>query len=306
MHSDNPLVSVVIPAFNAAWCVSRAIDSAVAQDYSPLEVIIVDDGSTDETAGILDDISDSNTRIRVIHFSRNFGHQTALLAGLKEAGGDLICMMDADGQHPASLVPVLIDKINEGYDIVNTIRLNTPGVGAFKKLSSKLFYFFFNLLSDVHIEPATADFRLMTRHTLDAFLQIEEQDKFMRGLIGWMGFSQVFVEYSAVERNAGKSGYSLRKMRKFATDGLTSFSTKPLRLSTIFGFIIMIMGILYAIYALIVFFKGQTNPGWTSLLISVLIIGGAQLLSLGIIGEYISRIYRETKKRPHYFIQERC
>ncbi|MBN1132099.1 MAG: glycosyltransferase family 2 protein [Bacteroidales bacterium] len=302
-------LSIVIPAFNEEKNIALLYHELealkLAGEYM-LEIIFVDDGSRDGTFGKIKEISKDDERVSGIRFSRNFGHQTALLAGLKEAKGDLILMMDCDGQHPVNLIPGLVGKIREGYDIVNTIRMDTKRVGFFKKLSSKLFYFFFNLLSEVHIEPSAADFRIMTRKALDAYLQIDEQDQFVRGLISWMGFKQTSIAYSADERKFGASGYSLRKMRKFAMDGLTSFSAKPLRLSTTLGFIIIFFGIIYSIYAIVMFFIGRANPGWTSLLISILLIGGVQLFSLGIIGEYIARIYRETKKRPHFFIEERC
>jgi len=302
-------LSVVIPAYNEEknidFMYSRITALEIPGKYE-LELIFVDDGSRDGTFERIKSLKTSDNRVTGIRFSRNFGHQTALLAGLQQSEGDLIVMMDCDGQHPVSLIPELINKANEGYDIVNTIRIDTKKTGFLKKISSKLFYYFFNLLSEVQIEPSAADFRIMTRKALDAYLRIDEQDKFMRGLISWMGFRQTSIEYIVEERQAGRSGYSLRKMRKFAADGLTSFSAKPLRLSILLGLIIVIFGIVYSIYAIIMYSLGRVNPGWTSLLISILLIGGVQLFSLGIIGEYIARIYRESKRRPHYFIEEKC
>lgn len=274
-------------------------------EHPGYEILFVDDGSRDRTFEEIRELARQDERVRGIRLSRNFGHQTALLAGLREARGEIVIMMDADGQHPASLIPDLIGKHREGYEIVNTRRHENSDAGWFKRASSRGFYRFMNMLSDVPIEPASADFRLMSRKALEAFLSMEEHDRFTRGLVGWMGFSQAVVEFDAPSRHTGKSKYTLRKMRRFAMDGITSFSSRPLRLSFYLGLTVMILGFLYAIYAVVMHFTGQTNPGWTSLLITILLLGGVQLFSLGIIGEYLGRIFHESKRRPHYFVQER-
>ncbi len=272
---------------------------------SSLEIIFVDDGSKDRTFEEVHSLAKEDKRVKGIRLSRNFGHQTALLAGLKESTGERVIMMDADGQHPPALIPELLKKMDEGYDIVNTIRKDTEGAGIVKRTSSKWFYRIFNALSDVKIEPGAADFRILNRKALLAFLSIEEQDRFTRGLVSWMGFRQTTIAYKAERRQAGVSKYTLKRMRIFAVDGVTSFSSRPLRMSTTFGFITMLAGILYAIYALVMKLTGNTNPGWTSLLLTILFLGGIQLISIGILGEYLARIYNETKRRPRYFIQER-
>lgn len=302
------MLSIVLPAYSEADNVkplSERIIDTVKQLGIDFEIIFVDDGSRDGTFLQVKELSEKDPHIRGIKLSRNFGHQVALYAGLIEAKGERIIMMDADGQHPPELISELIDKLGEGYDVVNTIRKESKNTGFFKRGSSKLFYRIFNLLSDIRIEPAAADFRIMNRKALDAFLSLGEHNRFTRGLVTWMGFNQTSIPYIAPERFSGKSKYTFRKMRRFAFDGLTSFSTRPLRISTLLGFLILIFGIAYAIYAIIMFIIGHTNPGWTSLLITILIMGGVQLFSIGIIGEYIARIYYESKGRPHFFIESR-
>jgi len=302
------MLSIVLPAYNEAENIQpvyRDITESLTGHAGDREIIFVDDGSVDGTFSEVEKLSRQDPRVRGIRLSRNFGHQAALYAGLNEARGDQVIIMDADGQHPASMIPALLNKLSEGYDIVNTTRVETEGSGAVKKTSSRWFYRLFNALSDVKIEPSSADFRIMNRKALSAFLSIEEQDRFTRGIISWMGFRQAILEYRAPRRISGTSKYSFRKMRLFALDGITSFSSKPLRISAIIGIIVLVSGLLYMIYAVTMFFLGRTNPGWTSLLVTILILGGVQLLILGIIGEYLARIFHETKRRPHYFIQQR-
>ncbi|MCP4311113.1 MAG: glycosyltransferase family 2 protein [Bacteroidetes bacterium] len=301
------MLSIVLPAYHEEDNIRymyREILKHVSQSSS-FEIIFVDDGSRDRTFEKIRELATEDQRVRGIRLSRNFGHQTALLAGLQDAGGELVIMMDADGQHPPALIPELLKKMEEGYDIVNTIRKETEGAGALKKISSRWFYRVFNALSDVKIEPSAADFRIVNRKALEAFLSIEEQDRFTRGLVTWIGFKQAYINYKAEKRQSGASKYTLRRMRIFAVDGVTSFSSRPLRLSTTLGFITMLAGILYSVYAIVMNLLGNTNPGWTSLLLTILFLGGIQLISIGILGEYLARIYNETKRRPHFFIQER-
>lgn len=302
------MLSIILPCYNEEGNlrhVYRDIMESVPEDVNGLEVVFVDDGSSDGTFAVIEELSGQDPRVKGIRLSRNFGHQVALYAGLHEARGDRVVIMDADGQHPASLIPDLIGKMSEGYDIVNTIRLETEGTGVVKKASSRWFYRLFNALSDVRIEPSAADFRIMNRKALDAFLSMEEHDRFTRGIIGWMGFRQATLEYRAPRRISGTSKYSFRKMRHFALDGITSFSSKPLRISAVFGLVVLFSGLVYLVYAIVMYFLGRTNPGWTSLLVTILILGGVQLLIMGIVGEYLARIFHETKRRPHYFIQQR-
>jgi len=301
------MLSIVIPAYCEEDNIQGLYHEIIKSigDSLEFEIIMVDDGSQDLTYTRIDELAMKDKRVRGLSLSRNFGHQIAILAGLNEAKGDRVLMMDADGQHPPSLIVPLMEKLDEGFDIVNTIRQDTLDAGYFKKRSSSFFYRFFNALSDVKIEPASSDFRIMTREALDAFLSFDEHSRFTRGLVSWMGFRQTSLPYVAPGRKSGRSKYSVSGMFRFAFDGLTAFTYKPLRISTYLGMIVLLLGIAYAIYALVVYSLGRINPGWTSLLISILVLGGTQLLILGIIGEYIARIFTETKKRPHYFISRR-
>ncbi len=302
-------ISIVLPAFNEEGNIVQIYKSLheVLEEYRDnLEIIFVDDGSFDGTFGEVKKLSEQDQMVRGVRFSRNFGQQSALLAGLNEAKGDIMIMMDADGQHPPEVIPQLIEEYRKGYDIVNTRRKSTADSDWFKRFSSRNFYRMLNLLSDVRIEPNSSDFRLMSRKAVEAFLHIDEQNRFTRGLVSWIGFSQSVISYEAPERFSGKSKYTLRKMVRFGVDGITSFSSKPLRISFIMGMIAIIFALVYGIYAIVMFYAGRTLPGWTSLMITILLLGGFQLLSIGIIGEYLGRIFHETKRRPHYFIQDRC
>lgn len=302
-------LSIVLPAFNEEENIQyiyNEIDREIKKNHDDLELIFIDDGSTDKTFEEIKKLSQKDPRVKGYSFSRNFGQQSALLAGLSEASGELIVTMDCDGQHPVSVVKELITESEKGFDVVNTRRLSTADSGWFKRKSSAWYYRLLNMLSNVDIEPNSSDFRLMTKKARDAFLQIEEQSRFTRGLVSWIGFRQGIVSFHAPERFAGQTKYTLKKMIRFSIDGITSFSSKPLRISLVIGFFVLSFGIIYSIYAVVMFFSGKTNPGWTSLLLSVLLIGGIQLLTLGILGEYLGRIFDETKKRPHYFIQDKC
>jgi dolichol-phosphate mannosyltransferase len=301
------MISIVLPAYEEEQDIQPLYRDIIAQleGNSTFEIIFVDDGSRDRTYERIEELARSDARVKGIRLSRNFGHQTALLAGLNEAAGEEVIMMDADGQHPPAMIPRLIEKMGEGYDVVNTTRTDARGTGMLKRISSRWFYRVFNALSDTRIEPASADFRIMNRRALDAFLTIEEHDRFTRGLVSWMGFRQTHLPYQAEKRLRGRSKYSLRRMRLFAFDGVTSFSSKPLRISMILGLLTILGGFAYMIYAVVMYLQGHTNPGWTSLLITILLIGGIQLFSIGILGEYLGRIFHESKRRPHYFIERR-
>ena len=300
-------ISIVIPAYNEQNNIAalyKEIQNTLKNNE--FECIFIDDGSTDNTFDEIKKLSEHNKQVKGISFSRNFGHQIALFAGLKETSGDVVIMLDADGQHPPRLIPELIKKHKEGFDIVNTKRISTENTSFTKKITSKLYYFIINSLADIKIENASSDFRLMNRKATDAFLKIEEKDRFTRGLVSWIGFKQTVIEYQAPKRSFGKSKYTFRKMLRLAWDGITSFSSRPLKLSFYIGIFSLIFGVLYSFYALMAHFSGKTIQGWTSTIIIILLLGGFQLLSIGIIGEYLSRIFNEAKNRPHYFIKDRC
>lgn len=300
-------ISIVIPLLNEDGNVQVLYDTLlpvvekISGDY---EIIFVDDGSKDKSFELISKICLQNERVLGISLSRNFGHQIALTAGIEHASGEVVVTLDADMQHPPEIILDLYNKYKEGYDIVNTIRTETADSGVFKKVTAHFFYKIINNLSDIHIEPSAADFRLMNRKTVDAFLQLKEKDRFTRGIISWMGFKQAQVEYAAPNRFSGKSKYSVFKMFRFAADGITSFSAKPLRISFFAGLIVSFIGLLYAIYAVVEYFAGKTIPGWASILVSVLIIGGIQLISIGIIGEYLARVFNEAKNRPMYLVKQ--
>lgn len=299
--------SVVIPVFNEEGNIADLYES-LAEVLKPIgatyEILFVDDGSADRSFEIIKELAGKDSHVRGLSLSRNFGHQVALTAGLEESRGDAVIMMDGDMQHPPELLAELIRKYQEGYDIVNTVRNTTQGVGLVKRLTSKVFYKVLNYLSDVPIESGSADFRLMNRRTVNALLRLKEKDRFTRGLVGWMGFRQTQIYYDAGSRKTGESKYTRRKMFHFAVDGLTSFSAKPLRISFYAGLLCSVLGLFYAVYAVVENLRGHTVPGWTSILVSVLIIGGAQLISIGIVGEYLARVFSEAKDRPLYFIKE--
>ena len=304
----NLKVTIVIPCHNEAQNVEVLATAILKMDLWKLysvEVIFVDDGSKDATYEQITAVSLRDSRCKGIALSRNFGHQIALLAGLEQAKGDVIITMDGDMQHPPSMIPKLIEKFEEGYDIVNTKRIDANSTSFLKKKTSKYFYILINKLSDIRVEPFSADFRLMSRETVDAFLQIKEQDRFTRGLVSWIGFNQTIVSYKANPRLSGRSSYTLKKMMKLAISGITSMSSKPLRISLYLGLFFFLGGIVYALFILYTYFNGYNVQGWTSILITILILGGLQLLMLSIIGAYVSRIFNESKSRPLYLIKKR-
>lgn len=303
----NFTVSIVIPAFNEAGNIEQLVkklrDTLI--DYHNYEILFVDDGSEDKTLEILKALCRRYNRVRYISLSRNFGHQNALKAGLDHAIGDCVITMDADLQHPPYLIPQLITRWQEGYEVVYTIRLDDPHVSFLKRKTSNLFYKLMNWLSDIHIRKGTADFRLLDRSVVDVLKDTKEYHLFIRGITAWVGFRQYALEYVPDERYAGKSKYTIKRMAGFALTGITSFSLKPLRLSILLGLFFAVLAFGYGVYAILTkLLTDQAVPGWASVLASVLFIGGIQLIVLGIIGEYIGKLVMESKQRPHYIIKE--
>ena len=301
-------ISIVIPVFNEVENVPVLFDhlsQAIRDLPYGFEILFVDDGSTDGTFLAIKDLQQRNRNVKAISFSRNFGHQAALTAGLHYASGDAVITMDGDLQHPPSLIPSLIEKWKEGYEIVYTIRSSAADTSLFKRITSRLFYKIINAFSETPVQPFAADFRLMTRPVVDSLNSLEERDRFMRGLIGWLGYSNVGIPYTADPRMAGTSKYTVRSMVKLALNGILSFSAAPLHLVTYLGIASACLGFLYGIYSLYVrFFTSGTVQGWTSLIIVILFLGGVQLISIGILGEYLIRVYDETKRRPVYLIRD--
>lgn len=308
MKNNECLLSIVIPFFNEKenliplW---NELNKNLENLDCKVEIIFVDDGSNDGSLEVIENLHRKDKRIKLIRLSRNFGHQAALMAGIASAKGDAVITIDADLQQPPHLIPKMVEKWKEGFDVVNTIRIKTKGVSPLKEGFSKIFYKVFSALSEIEIKPGSADFRLIDRKVVDELKALPEYHKFIRGLVKWLGFKQTDIEYEADERLSGKSKYSFFKMLKLAIDGITSFSSIPLRIAAILGFLVTFLSFLYLIYAFIQWLKGDVKPGWPSLIATILLIGGIELIALGIIGQYLSRVYNEVKKRPIYIVQER-
>lgn len=301
-------VSVIVPVYNEEGCVLdlSARTLSVLKQYPDYEILFIDDGSKDATLAILKKLHSENNKINYLSFSRNFGHQNALRAGTQNAVGDCIISLDGDLQHPPELIPELIAKWKEGYDIVYTIRREVQKLPFLKRVTGKVFYKLMNKISDINFENGEADFRLLDRVAASELNKLHENAIFFRGMIKWLGFSQIGIHYTPDERKWGTTKYSRKKMFALAISGITSFSIKPLRISTIIGVSIAFLSLLYGIYALYIkFFTNNSIEGWTSVFFMVSFIGGIQLIILGIIGEYIGNIFLESKKRPHFIIKER-
>jgi polyisoprenyl-phosphate glycosyltransferase len=300
------VISLVLPIFNEEEVLPQLysrISGVVGRLDEVVEIILVDDGSTDDSINILQNIRSENKNFKILQFSRNFGHQAAITAGLEYAQGDAVITMDADLQHPPELIPDLIKMWKEGYDIVYTCRKDTADASAFKKITSQFFYSIINRLSNIEVPDGAADFRLLDRKVVEAFLSFSERRLFIRGLVSWMGYNTIGIPYDAPARAAGNSKYSLIRMLKFAADGITSFSSIPLYISALMGLFISLLSFIYAAFVFYSWlFANKTIEGWTSLMIAVLFIGGVQLIALGILGTYLGRIYDETKRRPRYLV----
>lgn len=303
---EAPLVSIVVPVLDEEDCVdelARRVREAVTSAGARYEILFVDDGSRDGTPLRIHELRARDEAVRSIRFTRSFGHQSALLAGLRFAKGDAVVTMDGDLQHPPEVLPRLIDAWRAGADVVHAIREDgSRQGGAWKDRSSALFYRVINRLGAVPVPPGGADFRLLDRRALRALNDLPEHFAFLRGLIPWLGFSDAQVAYDAGERFAGRSKYDLRRMLRLALDGIFSFSVVPLRLITLLGILTTLFGVAYGVFALSAHLMGRVQTGWTSLIVLVLVFGGVQLLSLGIVSEYVGRTYEEAKRRPRYVI----
>ena len=308
LNKPQQLLSIVIPCFNEEEVISDSISIlrklCGAFDDLCVELLFVDDGSSDRTAQILSAEAIKDPRIKVIVFSRNFGHQIAVSAGIDAASGDAVVLIDADMQDPPEVVIKMVDKWREGFDVVYGVRTERLGESFFKKQSASYFYRILNKLADVPIPLDTGDFRLMTKSVVESIRAMPERDRFIRGMVSWVGFRQTAINYTRSERLAGVTKYPLRKMIRFAIDGVLSFSIKPLQLSVGLGMFCALLSTLGILYALgLRIFTNIWVEGWTALMIAVLFIGGVQLICLGILGEYIGRIYIEAKGRPLYIVR---
>ena len=299
------LISIVVPAFNEEENLPVLVQRlmAVMAPYGDYEILIVDDGSTDQTRHVLRQLSKAYPVVRFLSFSRNFGHQTALRAGYDHARGAAVISMDADLQHPPELIPLLLTKWQEGYDVVYTVRKPDPNLSWFKRTTSKNFYQLLRSASELELEDGAADFRLIDRKVVDALKQFKENDLFLRGVISWVGFRQCRVLYEPAARYAGRTKYSLKKMMKLAAMGITSFSTKPLYLSVALGFAMSAFALLFGAEVLYEkLFTDATVSGWTSIILLMVLIGGMQFIVIGIIGVYLGKTFVEVKQRPPYLI----
>jgi dolichol-phosphate mannosyltransferase len=302
-------ISVIVPCYNEEEVLhtthqrlTEVLEKLQGYEY---ELIYVNDGSRDKTLPMLREIGQADRRVKLLSFSRNFGHQIAITAGLDYCSGDAAVVIDADLQDPPHLIADMVRSWEQGADVVYGKRRDREGETFFKLFTARLFYRFINRLADVDIPLDTGDFRLMNRKALDAFLKLRERHRFVRGMVAWVGFKQEALEYDREARFAGTTKYPFRKMMRLAFDAIMGFSNVPLRLASFVGFITSLLafaGILYALYAKL--FTNETVAGWTFLMIAILFIGGITLVVLGIIGEYIGRIYSEIKQRPLYLIQE--
>ncbi|MBL1141661.1 MAG: glycosyltransferase family 2 protein [Proteobacteria bacterium] len=306
--NSEKILSVVAPAYNEVDGLdefySRLVE-AVKDLELQLEIIYVNDGSKDGTLEVMSKQHNSDSRITIIDLSRNFGKEVALTAGLDHATGDAIVVIDTDLQDPPELIPELVRKWTEGFDVVNAKRIKRKGETAFKKITSFVYYRFLYQLSDIKIPKDTGDFRLLSRKALNALLTLREKHRYMKGLFAWVGYSQAEITYERDERYAGETKWNFLGLLDLAFEGLTSFSVLPLRLASLLGFLSAFAGLFFAIIIILkkIMF-GDPVAGYPSLVVLITFIGGVQLLALGIIGEYLGRVFNETKNRPLYFVKD--
>jgi dolichol-phosphate mannosyltransferase len=300
-------VSIVVPVLNEERNIPLLYEQvrreleAAGHDF---ELIFVDDGSTDGSAEAVAALHRSDPRVKLLSFSRNFGHQIALTAGMDHSSGDAVIVMDADLQHPPAMIRELLDRWKQGFEVVHTVRETTQDAGWFKRATGGVFYRLFRALSHIDLPANAADFRLVDRSVVRALGEIRERTRFLRGLTAWAGFRATSIPYRAPARREGQSKFTPRRMARLAVDGLVSFSAIPLHVAIYAGVALAALGFLYSLYALYVhFFTGTTLPGWTSIIMLVAIVGGIQLILMGIIGVYLGKIYEETKQRPLYLIR---
>ena len=298
------LLSVVAPVFNEEATVATFVERVrTALGEIPFELVVVDDGSTDATPAMLEELADTEPRLRVITLSRNFGHQAAITAGLDHVRGDVAVMIDADLQDPPELIPTMLEHWRRGSDVIYAVRRERAGETRAKLVTARWFYKLFSRLAQINLEQNAGDFRLLDRKALDALQSMRERNRFLRGMSVWVGFTQTAVPYDRDARYAGETKYTLPRMIRFSLDAVSSFSHVPLQMATVLGFIFSLVAFLGIPVAIAFRLAGQFVPGVTTLLLVVLLLGGIQLITVGIIGEYLGRVYDEVKQRPLYVVR---
>jgi glycosyltransferase involved in cell wall biosynthesis len=310
LDSDVPALSVVLPVFNEEAGLGelyRRLAAVLAESRLSYEIIFVNDGSRDRSWQRILELATADPRVKAVNLSRNFGHQIAISAGLDLSAGAAVVVMDSDLQDPPELIPVLHDRLREGFDVVYAQRRTRDGETWFKRTTATFFYRLIRRMTAIDIPVDTGDFRLMSRRVVDDLKRLQERSRFVRGLVTWVGYNQTAVLYDRDRRYDGETKYPLTKMMKFAFDGITGFSSQPLRLASHAGLMIAAASIVLMIGLLIFKLAGGHGlvPGWTSLAVAVLFLGGLQLVAIGILGEYVGRMYEETKQRPLYLIRDR-
>jgi dolichol-phosphate mannosyltransferase len=312
MPVDRPatgmLVSLVVPVFNEAGVIGMFYDRArralEAQEGVSYEIVFVDDGSSDGSYQQLAVFASENPRVRVLKLSRNFGHQIAITAGLDHARGDCVVIIDADLQDPPELIASMLEQWRQGFDVVYGVRSERAGESAMKLATASAFYRLLRRMTSIEIPQNVGDFRLMSRRVVDQLRLLREKDRFVRGLVSWVGFKQTGIAYVRDRRYGGQTKYPYRKMIKFAFDGITSFSTAPLKLATWTGYAAALLAVLYLFSVFVQKLLGYTVEGWATIMVAMLFMGSVQLICLGILGEYLGRIFNEVKSRPMYVIEE--
>jgi dolichol-phosphate mannosyltransferase len=306
--SGRKLVSLVVPVYNESEVISvfyararAALETLPGLDY---ELIFIDDGSRDDSFAQLKAFAAANPRVRVLKFSRNFGHQIAISAGIDHARGDCVAVIDADLQDPPEVIALMVEQWRQGFDVVYGVRSDRAGETRLKLWTASMFYKMLGRLTNIHIPANVGDFRLMSRRVIDQVKQLREKDRFVRGLVSWVGFPQTGVQYHRDARYAGETKYPFRKMLKFSFDGITSFSTVPLKVATWMGTVAAALAVLYLLSVFVQWMLGYTIQGWATIMVALLFMGSVQLLCLGIIGEYLGRVFNEVKPRPMYVIEE--
>lgn len=305
--TSTPTLSVVIPVYNEEMNIGK-LYQRLQNSLKPLnidwEVVYINDGSKDRSLLVLQGLAETEHHVKYIDFSRNFGHQLAITAGIEHARGEWIVIMDGDGQDPPELLPDLLSKAQEGFEVVYARRRKRDGENFLKKFTARLFYRLLARITNIEIPVDTGDFRIIHRKIQRILSKMPEQHKYIRGQISWIGFNQTFLEYDREERMGGATKFTYRKMMRFALDGISSFSTWPLKVATITGFLVSAVAFVLIVYSLYQKFFGTTEPGWTSLHISVLFLGGIQLIGIGMLGEYLGRVSDNVKNRPHYIVRD--